>query len=84
MIIFNAIFYTVVEPFIDLIGVHKKTEREILNLFTITICLIVDMIILQVLLGANLVEVSDNKITATVFRGKYTDFTDEWYSNIGF
>jgi hypothetical protein len=42
------------------------------------------MIVLQILLGANLVEVADNKITTTIFRGKYTDFTSEWYEGIGF
>lgn len=47
------------------------------------LCLAVDMILIPILIGMNLIEVSDNKISSSLFNGKHTDFSGEWYKDIG-
>ena len=83
IIIFNALFYMIVEPMVQLIGLHKKTDVIRLAAYTTVSCLVVDMVLLPVMIGMNLVEVSDNRISTSVFRGKYTDFSEAWYPDIG-
>lgn len=68
---------------VQLIGLHKKTDVLRLAAYTTIACLVTDMIILPIMIGMNLVEVSDNRISTTVFRGKYTDFSEDWYPDIG-
>ena len=42
------------------------------------------MILIPVFIGMNLVEVSDNKLSRSVFTGKHTDFDADWYKDIGY
>jgi hypothetical protein len=47
------------------------------------LCLAADMILIPIFIGMNLVEVSNNKISSSIFTGKHTDFTADWYKDIG-
>ena len=83
IILFNYFFYMIVQPVISFIGYHKKTDEIRLTCFTVVACLCVDMIILPIMLGFSLVEVADNKISNSIFKGKHTDFDAAWYPDIG-
>jgi hypothetical protein len=47
------------------------------------VCLLSDMVGLPILIGASLIEVSDNKVTTSIFQGKYTDMGSGWYPDVG-
>jgi len=83
IIIYNGLFYTLVVPMVKLVGFHKKSDENWLSCFMIFLCLVVDMILLPIFIGMNLVEVSDNKISKSIFTGKHTDFEGDWYKDIG-
>jgi hypothetical protein len=42
------------------------------------------MIILPVIIGINAMEHVDNKFSNQVFKGRYTDFNDKWYADVGY
>ena len=84
IIIFNAIFYMIVHPMISLIGHATRTEEIKLTSFTVFCCLVADVVFLPVFIGMNMMEHNDSKISEAVFKGKYTDFNGEWYTDVGF
>ena len=83
IIIYNAIFYIIIHPFVKYIGYHSKTDEIRLTSFTIFCCLMTDMIIIPTFIGMNLMEHSDSKISTIIFKGRYTDFNYEWYPDVG-
>jgi hypothetical protein len=85
ILVYNMLFYMLVQPIVQLIGFHVRTNEIRLTSFTVFVCLIVDMIFLPLVLGANFIEHSDNnKIVEKIFKGKHTDFSHGWYSDVGF
>ena len=52
--------------------------------FTVFCCLMVDMVILPVLIGMNVMEHSVGNTSDTMFKGTYADFNGEWYKAVGF
>lgn len=83
VILYNSIFYTIVVPIVSLVGFHKKSDEQWLSCFMTFLCLVADMILIPIFIGMNLVEVSNNKISSSIFTGKHTDFTGDWYKDIG-
>ena len=82
--VFNAFFYMIIEPLIDKIGYHHKTDQNALVMFTVFVCLCADMIALPVIIGFNFEEHFDQQLIGEVFKGKYTDFSDEWFKDVGY
>ena len=74
------------KPIVFYIGFHKETTVNSWSSFTIFFCLFVDMIVLPLIIGMNLIEFFDNKLFETffLFRGKHTDFGGPWYLDIGY
>lgn len=72
------------KPVISYIGFHKVTKENSWTSLSIFCCLCVDMIVLPMMIGMNLVEYYDSKYLDTVFRGKHTDFGAGWYKDIGY
>ena len=85
ILIYNNFFYIMTKPIIFYIGFHKETTVNSWSSFTIFFCLFVDMIVLPLIIGMNLIEFYDNKLFETfyLFRGKHTDFGARWYTDIG-
>ena len=73
-----------VAPIISLIGYHVHTNETRVISFTIFCCLCVDMIILPLFIGMNIVEHTDTKLSKSLFKGKYTDFNGTWFADVGF
>jgi hypothetical protein len=42
------------------------------------------MIVLPVIIGINAMEHVDNKLSNQVFKGRYTDFSSQWYADVGY
>lgn len=83
VILYNAVFYAIVVPIVQLVGFHKKSDEQWLACFMTFLCLVTDMILIPIFIGMNLIEVSNNRISSSIFTGKHTDFTGEWYKDIG-
>ena len=66
----------------QLIGYNVSSQLNNTVAYIIIVCLVVDMIFLPVLIGANFSEYTTFSKFYT-FKGAYTDFNDEWYSQIG-
>jgi len=73
-----------IHPLVAKVGYYTKTEEIRFTGFTLFVCLTIDMCILPLFLGMNLMEHYDNKITQALFKGKYTDFSSDWYPDVGF
>lgn len=84
IIIYNALFYMLVEPIVRYIGYHIRTNEIRVISFTIFLCLVSDMFLLPLFLGMNWIDHSDNRFSNQIFRGKYTDFSHGWYTDVGF
>lgn len=83
IIIYNYLFFTLTRPILSQVGFHLRTQEERLISMTVTICLIIDSIVLPLLIGASFIEYPDWKLLNQVIRGKATDFGDYWYDNVG-
>lgn len=83
IIIYNGFFYTLVVPLVKMIRFHKKTDENWLQCFILFTCLALDMILLPIFIGMNLVEADNYKISSSIFTGKHTDFDGDWYKDIG-
>lgn len=89
VIVYNNIFYTVVEPAVCLIGHHVRTDQISLIANLIFGCLVLDMIFIPVFIGMNMVEhfnyhkvISGYMNFFIPFQGKYTDFNGQWYATV--
>lgn len=92
IIIFNAFFYILTPPFIQKIGLNLKTDETRMIVNAITICLVVDMIVLPMTIGMNLQEytvmgkddiVEDVLWFLGIYWGRNTDFGANWYTDTG-
>ena len=83
IIIYNYLFFTLTRPILSQVGFHLRTQEERLISMTVTICLIIDSIVLPLLIGASFIEYPDSKLLNKVIRGRATDFGDYWYDNVG-
>ena len=73
ILILNGFFYSIIEPLVSGIGYALKTDENRLVAFAVFICLCIDMIILPVLIGMNMLEHTDNTLSNMVFKGRFTD-----------
>lgn len=83
ILILNTIFYWIIIPLVETVGYHKRTNETRISCFLIIACYFVDMVVLPVLIGTNLMEVSDSRVSRSIFTGKYTDLGGGWYTDIG-
>lgn len=92
IIIFNALFYVFTPPFIESIGMNLKTDETRMIVNAITVCLVVDMIVLPMVIGMNLQEyttmgkedtVEDVLKFLGIKWGRNTDFGANWYIDTG-
>ena len=81
IIVINAIFYAVIIPLVSMIGLHRRTKEVKLCLILMVMCYYLDMFILPFWVGANLSEI--NEYFKYAFKGKYTDFSEDWYTHVG-
>jgi hypothetical protein len=88
ILIYNSLFYTFTTPVVQMIGYHTKTEENILTSQAIIACLTIDMIILPIMIGTNLVEYGKHlgplSSLSFFYSGKHTDFGAEWYPDVGY
>lgn len=84
ILIQNSFFYAIIEPLVAQIGYPLRTDENRLVSFAVFMCLCVDMIILPILIGMNLLEHTDNTLSNMVFKGRYTDFNAGWYDDVGY
>lgn len=83
IIFWNTLLQMIIMPMVSLIGLHLITDVTRLAALTLGICLLIDMAVLPILIGANFSEESDHKISYSIFHGHYTDFSAGWYPHIG-
>ena len=82
--IINGFFYSIIEPLVSNIGYPLKTDENRLVAFAVFICLCIDMIILPVLIGMNMMEHTDSTFSNSVFKGRFTDVNANWYDDVGY
>ena len=70
----------VIIPVVEKIGYHYRTKENKVNLKLIVLCYMIDMTILPILIGSNFSEY----FIWSVFGGKHTDFSSEWYTDVGY
>lgn len=63
-----------------MIGFHRRTQEVGINCFLIVACYMLDMVVLPLMIGMNLVEMD---FLASIFKGRYTDFGAGWYTEVG-
>lgn len=78
IIFINLLFYFIIIPLVKMIGFYRKHREEDHNCKLIVICLMLDMIVLPILIGANFKETNKG-----AYDGKHTDFDADWYTEIG-
>ena len=93
IIIFNSLFYVFTPPVVEIIRQNLKTDQTRTITIVITFCLLVDMIVLPMVIGMNLIEytrfddqedVVEDTLKALGFLwGKHTDFGGSWYPDTG-
>lgn len=92
IIVFNSLFYVFTPPFIQGIGMNLKTDETRMIVNAITVCLVVDMIVLPMVIGMNLQEytvmgeedaVEDVLYFLGIMMGRNTDFGANWYLDTG-
>lgn len=82
ILVWNTLLYMIIEPLINLIGYHMKTETTITVMLTVFVCLCADMLALPVIIGFNFSEHFNDK-TGLFSKGKFTDFSSGWYLDVG-
>ena len=78
IIIINTIFSLIIEPMVDRIGFHKRTNAVLTKAQLIVMCYILDMWLLPIMVGLNLSEYGFSE-----FKGNFTDFGEGWYAQVG-
>jgi hypothetical protein len=68
----NSCFYAFIEPLVADIGYPLRTDENRLLALAVFMCLWVDMFILPLFIGMNLLEHAENTLSNTVFKGRYT------------
>ena len=84
IIVYNYCFYLTTLPIISCVGFHLRTYQYRLVTMIIFGCTIIDTILLPILTGANFIEYTDKFGLDRMFTGKHTDFSDEWYLDVGY
>ena len=80
IIVYNLLFYLLAPIVVTFIKYKSQTSYQSTVARIVIICLIIDMIVLPVLTGANS---QDWYIFKSAFQGKFTDTSDGWYDLIG-
>jgi hypothetical protein len=83
ILVWNTLLYMIIEPLINLIGLHHKTETSSIVMMTVFVCLCADMLALPNIIGFNFSEHFEDKITGVFAKGKFTDFSAGWYLEVG-
>ena len=85
IILMNMCFYAIIQPMIARVGFYTKTSEHRLTGLTVFVCLFLDMCVLPMFLAMSLVEHSDDPASGagTSSKGKFTDFNDQWYPDVG-
>ena len=78
IIIINAIFFAIIEPLVERVGLHKRTPEVLMKTYMIVLCYLLDMWLLPILIGLNLKEYGVKD-----FSGLFTDFSEDWYILVG-
>lgn len=71
-------------PIISCVGFHLRTYQFQLATIIIFLCTIIDTILLPIFTGATFIEYAPNSYINSIFTGKHTDFSDEWYLDVGY
>lgn len=81
----NSLLIVMVEPLVQMIGLHYKTNESVLISTSIFICLLLNSCILPLLLQANFSADYPGSIMDKTFSfgGRNSDFSANWYKDIG-
>ena len=77
-------FYMTTLPVLSRVGFHLRTQEYLLVSVIIFVCLTIDTLLIPLLNGANFFEYHDKRFLNKIFKGKNTDFGDDWYQDIGY